>query len=287
MKIGDKGIFDEHEVKPTDLTTVNVIGVDPGAIKLLSLYNSQNGSTMFYSKRQHHWLSGVIENKTIQNKWRKPNDVKEAEILASKHSLRVYSYQTWRHNCKQLLKGDIIMWEYYSHPRYANLKFKMHVKKQNTYNKLGKYIKQWAEKDDKSNSPKPIVLAYGKAKFQTSFRGQISGPRTEMIKKLSHVFPVVLINEFRSTKLCSTCHKELVEDKKAPVPKQEQKHKRVSIYRCTTCKSYRHRDRNAARNIYNFLRCTLTKSGEKLQHMPCEQKCIYRSIAFCWNSSPP
>jgi hypothetical protein len=56
---------------------------------------------------------------------------------------------------------------------------------------------------------KSAIIAYGSAKFAPTGPGELAVPTTEAFKSCSKHFKIKLIDEFRTSKMCSCCGEEL------------------------------------------------------------------------------
>lgn len=125
------------------------------------------------------------------------------------------------------------------------------------------------------DSPPPTtIVAYGAARFNPSARGNLPAPNARIsraLKRIGHAV-VVPMDEFRTSKLCSCCHRELspLEKPAHPLPNDPGSQPRSYGYhgalQCTNYNCRAHgkpwnRDVNAAINMASLLLFSL--SSEK------------------------
>ena len=112
-----------------------------------------------------------------------------------------------------------------------------------------------------SGDIKPVI-AYGAAKFNPNAKNELSAPTTALSKKCAQFYSTIMVDEFRTTRICCGCDYQL-----HPVGYKEIGSDGSLTYReirglrwcsSTNCRKFKNRDMNAALNI---LRCF--KEGEK------------------------
>jgi hypothetical protein len=259
------GVYNERQVSPSNPDKLHVIGCDPGGQILLSMFDFESKKTWTFTKSQYYAECGfhVAKKRREKKDAKASQDVKDALKKMQSTSYRSHIFASLLETWETRKSIADLLWAHHASKENANQEFSSYVKKQKSYEKLKKRIaqegKQGKLENQEKQPSKQIVLAYGNASFNHAYKGSVSGPRTELIKQLSERFPIVLVDEFRSSKCCSSCG-EVMNQTKIPVH-QCQNEKRVSVFRCETCNQYRHRDRNAARNMAYFLDWTLHKEG--------------------------
>lgn len=106
------------------------------------------------------------------------------------------------------------------------------------------------------------ILVIGIPTFQSSMKGKRSSCPKAIIEYLKRFFPVVMINEFNTSKLCPCCHEYLV---------HKQGTKGTRVWECKHgCKSPKHpekslivnKDVSAALNIFTIF-ITLLSTGKR------------------------
>ena len=94
-----------------------------------------------------------------------------------------------------------------------------------------------------------VKLAYGSAKFNPTGKGEVAVPTTQMFKECSYRFPIVLVDEYLTTKIHYETNSVLQKVQGEP------KCLRGLLW-CQPDSKFVSRDKNAALNI---LRCALLK----------------------------
>jgi hypothetical protein len=96
----------------------------------------------------------------------------------------------------------------------------------------------------KKEEQKKVIVAYGDGDHKGTLRGTAPMMSTKLFRKVSQSCCVVVVNEFRTSKLCSCCHKDM-----------KQFHKQFRMKRCINSDCIRlvwDRDVNASINILNL-----------------------------------
>ena len=79
---------------------------------------------------------------------------------------------------------------------------------------------------DKTN----VVVAWGDGSFGPTSRGHASAPNKGLMERIARFLPVVLVDEFRTSKVSSCCEVEMVERRTSSYKK------RATVLSCTKCK---------------------------------------------------
>ena len=253
------GLFVETEVRQMRKLPDTVLGVDPGCHTLVTLYDGRGGY-FAYGKKEHYESAGFNQARRQRDKWDKATDERTRAAL---NSLRDHSFlaqpasdmaDAWRGRAAI----EDVLWAHYGRKSFRNLRFKTFRRKQKAYDRLRRQIREWSG-DSKA------VLALGAANFSVSRKGTVSGPLKEMAQELAREFRVVYTDEFRSSLCCHKCGEKMVHPRKQVELADGKKVSRevFCIYRCEQCKRFRNRDRNASRNIRDFMLCRLTGARKR------------------------
>ena len=136
------------------------------------------------------------------------------------------------------------LWAEYTKPRWSRQRFRLYGGKKRVFAKFFNEIKN-------IDTSRQVKLAYGSAKFNPTGKGEVAVPTTQMFKECSYRFPIVLVDEYLTTKIHCETNTVL---QKVQV-KGESSCLRGLLWSQPTCK-FVSRDKNAALNI---LRCGLLK----------------------------
>lgn len=228
----DRGMFDEQKVFIEDADSIRNVGVDAGCDILLCLWDSASGRRLMYRKGWYHRQNKVAKRRRQRNRWQHEADAatQAAFAAASEFSLRQWSFAIFQHNWSQLVIHVPQLFAFYGAIRFNKQRWACFILHQRTNARLVKDVKDWLTRVGGDDDRK-VVLAYGNAKFKTSWRGQLSGPRTKLQNVLGHHFAIVRCPEYRSTKLCSTCHSELVPSHHPSQANHIRRNRRYTVYR--------------------------------------------------------
>eukprot|EP00742_Colponemidia_sp_Colp-10_P008525 GILJ01009238.1.p1 GENE.GILJ01009238.1~~GILJ01009238.1.p1 ORF type:complete len:879 (+),score=98.65 GILJ01009238.1:1961-4597(+) len=254
-----------------------LVSIDPGRRDLITacFWDRDLDKCRFVrlSRSQYYTGGGITAGARKRNFWinRDPH-LKEAMASLSRDgaSCRTSSPAShWRY-IENRLKHDQVLWEAAFHQRHSNISFRQHMLKNRC---LDRFI------NEHFSDPGTLVLM-GDAQFSVTARGQLTGKTKSLTKRISHVAPVVMVDEFRTSKMCGRCEEPL---KKVWFPSRTRRyrfnpageHQPVlgwkrddpsvfevcckprrevcpwSLRRCSTtgCRSLTHRDHNASFNI--------------------------------------
>lgn len=103
------------------------------------------------------------------------------------------------------------------------------------------------------------VLAYGAAMFAHNSKGGASARIRSFRKALSEVSVMVLVNEFRTSQLCSRCHTTVMKGVRQPGVKSSLR----GVRDCSLCHTKWMRDVNSARNMFYLFWYQLAMEGAR------------------------
>ena len=194
------------------------------------------------TRKQYYNDSGINKandqtlkwNKGIQSSLDELSRVSTKGMNIQKHN----EYMTVYHSIKDSL------WAEYTKPRWSRQRFRLYGGKKRVFAKFFNEIKN-------IDTSRQVKLAYGSAKFNPTGKGEVAVPTTQMFKECSYRFPIVLVDEYLTTKIHCETNTVL---QKVQV-KGESSCLRGLLWCQPTCK-FVSRDKNAALNI---LRCGLLK----------------------------
>ena len=220
-----------------------VIGVDPGRVNIFyGVEKLQNSKVKEFilTRKQYYNDSGINKAKDQTEKWSK-------EILPSLNELSRVSTKGMdiqKHNeymnVYHMIKESL--WAEYTKPRWSRQRFRLYGGKKRVFAKFFNKIQNF----DKS---KPVKLAYGSAKFNPTGKGEVAVPTSQIFKECKYRFPIVLVDEYLTTKI----HYETNSVLQKVQVKGEPKCLRGLLW-CQPDSKFVSRDKNAALNI---LRCGL------------------------------
>ncbi|CAO1376712.1 unnamed protein product [Diamesa hyperborea] len=235
-----------EQKEPAPPTTLNLealkdckdqvwVGIDPGMRLFLGgvravgdPYIKENVSTIKYKSAKYYHEFGSSSRKKKLESWTK----RQAEIEKTRPA-----EQTWDEYIKFSLKHMTELQQLYLKRKVCRLRFDNYIRRAET---ISKVIKDKIVQE----SVKKVVVCFGDSKQASNspMKGYIKSPHTKFIKMLK-LHPKVIfipINEYNTTKVCSTCLKK----DKHIVSKSPH---RFSC--CNQCKIVWNRDVNAGMNI--------------------------------------
>jgi transposase len=225
------------------------IGMDPGLRLFIAAVKNPNGQyeNVKILNATYQYENGSHTRKMKRIKWTKKQD----ELIEKDRDPEISSMSPTKY--KEFVKFELKWMKkkqlLYNQKKIARLKLDEYVRKHKT---VCSYVNQLV------GSAKKVGVYYGDASIAANspIKGYVRVPG-KLLKEKLKLHPrvrVIMVDEFRSSKLCSLCYKEL------QIPKSP--HRFVS---CPSCKNVFNRDINAANNML-----TLGRLGE-----------LRRPIEFC------
>lgn len=232
-----------------------VIAIDPGRSNLIyGVEKLSDNSTKKYTltRQSYYNRCGMKEAKKNTAKWEKT--IKAEEDLFAQVSLRTTNEDHWRQFLSNYLLVYNRLWGLKTKRKWGQQRFRTYRLRRRC---LDKFFASMKGKDQ----PTPVI-AYGSAKFNPNSKNELSAPTTSLSKKCGTFYPTIMVDEFRTTKICYNCDCQL-----HPVGYNKKGEDGSVSYReirglrwcsSTKCRKFKNRDMNAALNI---LRCYL--AGEQ------------------------
>ena len=239
-----RGKFRDGDV-PASASVPPVVGVDPGRDRLLQ---ASNGYRL--TKGQYYDECGfntVRQRRLAYMKTLGPDELQAQAVLESL-SFKSASWQRLNEQWQQLVPHLPAVFRIYGHRDLANDKFYRYRRKQQCLERMARELV--------AHEPPDTVIAFGNGQFPTSYRGARAGPGSSLAKFLSRRMRVVMVDEFRTSLICSECHQPQEHrpiktfNKKNQLWMEEKVH---GILWCSHCQVFRNRDVNASHNIQDLL----------------------------------
>ena len=177
-----------------DLTDKRVLGIDPGRSNIFTVAEvgkSKDESIIKYrlTRQQYYGESGMTKARNKTNRWN--SDVKHELQELSKNSSKSTRLEKFNDYIKASKKVNKRLFKEYMKKRWRAQRFRLYGGKKRTFarflNKLG--------------DPKETVIAFGSAKFAPCAPGEMAVPTSRAFKECSTRFKVVLVDEFRTSKI--------------------------------------------------------------------------------------
>ena len=219
-----------------------VIGIDPGRTNIYFAAEKIDDQVKTYklTRKQYYQESGIFNARTQTEEWMK--NIKDEMAEMATVSLKGDSMEDHKAFIKMYLKHKNTLWNEMTKERWSRQRMRMYGGKKRTFEKFFNKIKQVDE-------TKRVVIAYGSAKFAPGGKNEIAVPTTSAFKECKYRFPIVVVDEFRTTKV----HYEDDTILQKVGKKGLQKEVRGLLWCSSTIRSkFVDRDRNAALNI---MRC--------------------------------
>ena len=239
----------ESKVGKRDLSKAKrVIGIDPGRTNLIyGVEKLEDGSVKNYklTRNQYYNSCGMKAQEKKVDEWMKV--IKEEELVFSRTNTKTTSPEQWDAHLKDYISVYDALWEGKTGKKWAQSRFRVHRLKRKTLDNFFQTM---------NGEVKPVI-AYGAAKFNPNGKNELSAPTTELSRTCSKHFPVAMVDEFLTSKVCPCCDTKL-----SPVFKYNEKGQKLEVRglrRCcsSVCSgvSYKNRDQVGALNI---MRCLQT-----------------------------
>jgi hypothetical protein len=241
-----------------NLTNRRVLANDPGRTNLAYIVEEcPDGSIKKYvlTKGQYYHESHINRANRNVRRWSEEIEDLNNRLSQTTHQtpqsseliryIQAFNQEADRH------------WSHMTQKRYARNRMDVYIHK-------NKCLDRFFQSLVKENPEKPVI-AYGDAKFAPTGRGEVSGPTTFMAKKCAQHHEVIMVNEFRTSKMCHDCGEELTllyHDANSEIKMtKEAGHSYTKIRGLrwcgsTKCRKLRNRDENAALNILKIAKAS-------------------------------
>jgi hypothetical protein len=196
-------------------------GYDPG---LATLYEGNCGTRM--SRKQWRFETGT---ERFSNKINKRNSA----ILPILQHLESFKSASTLVMCERLRNWILHwdnLWEHFGARWWGQQRFHQMIKRQQVLDKIA---------NDVLGHDHSRIAVFGDAVFAPSFRGMPPAPVSLIRNYLARKGRVILVDEFRTSKVCHQCHNITMQHRSTHATKHCQ----------SVCHWSWNRDRNAARNI--------------------------------------
>jgi len=261
-----------------------LVGVDPGKYNIIQMVGS-NGKVLRYRIPQRRTESGTHDNYMVRKKIydSKPEVIELLNKLSKTSSITV-DYDKFCDYIKVRSEITPKLTEMYDLIVFRKLKFRGQIRAQASYDKLIDRIQRTFGAN--------CVLLYGNWSRTSQMKGIVPTPGIGLRNLLSTKFRLFIIDEYKTSKKCCHCHKDLEmvykeiqagknhkknQKKKKNKNKKVQKSGKKRIYRVLVCRKcpnlngyegirYIQRDINGGKNI-------LDRGREEIYGLP-------RALAF-------
>jgi len=258
-----------------ELKNMKVVCADPNMKDLIycgSKDENEKLQTFRYTQNQRRLETRNKKyNKIIDkvNKETKINEhsIKEIETTLSVINSKTCNYEKFKKYCIEKNKINNKLYSHYEKTFFRKFKLNAYTNTKKSENKM---IKNFENKFGKPDKTIFVMGDYDKGSYN------MKGLEPVICKKFRRIFKnagykTYLINEFKTSKLCSCCNEELEYflEKPSHKPKLKKKNKTEICHGLLRCKSVKHkrevihnRDKNAVQNMLNIVK-SIFETGKR------------------------
>ena len=182
---------------------LTVLGMDPGRSNIYCFaLQREDGTarTWKFRRGQYYNASGILRAKKQAETWQR--GVREVLMSLSDVSTKGTSVAEHERFLATNLAAFDPLWHEYMKPRWARQRLRLYGGKHRAF---AAFLNRVEEEARIEGGGKPVAVAYGAAKFAPSARGEVAVPTTRAFRECAARFEtVVLVDEFRTTKVCAT-----------------------------------------------------------------------------------
>ena len=228
-----------------------IVGLDPGKFNLV--YMTDGKHQLQYTAFQRRRESTLTRNERIRKVLkRKDGLVSQCEKAFLAHNSKTMDVEKFKEYVRAKNTLNAALSEFYCRQVHRKMKWRQAVYARKSEDRFIVRMRQLYGKN--------AVVAYGNWSRTTQMRHFVPAKAVGMRRLISRHFQTFLVDEFRTSKLCCNCHKELSHVK----IKHEAGNKK--LFRCLVCEECRcaryespqrvflTRDLNAALNIRRIAR---------------------------------
>ena len=219
-----KYIDEATEEEKLEISKRKIVSVDPGKGNMVYLWDGEK-KLIYTNQQRRHETRSIYDSKKILKK-RLENNLIAPETELSKFNSKTTDLNKAIEYLAKKVEVDNANEGLYEDPWFRKLKWRRYINTQCSEDKLLNEIEKTFGKN--------IVLAYGDYDSKNyHLPGVPSAMGSGLRKKINKRFPLFLVNEFRTSKLCQRCEKP-IENMKVKV-KKGKKEKNKKIHRILVC----------------------------------------------------
>ena len=233
--------FDENHCQPLKERTV--VGVDPGKFNIV--YMTDGEKKLRYTAYQRRTETMAKRNQRILLTEKQKRNIIERETELSDSNSKTVDVDAFKEYVRAKNSMNADLRDFYGLALHRKMKWRQFVYTRRSEDKFLSRMRQLYGDD--------ALVAYGNWSRTTQMRHFVPTKGVGMRRLISRHFETVLINEFRTSKLCCNCSKELSH------VKIEQGESKKKLFRCLVCEECERseskkrvfvtRDLNSALNI--------------------------------------
>jgi len=190
-------------------------------------------------------------------------NIKEIESVLSSHNKKTCNYEKFKNYLIEKNKLNLLLFSHYEKTFFRKFKLNRYI---NTQKSESKMIKNFTKKFGEPNDVVFIMGDYDKGS------SNIGGLEPTICKKFRKIFKnagfrTYLVNEFRTSKLCNCCHREISPFmiRQSHKPNDIKVNKKITINGLLShqedkqkCEIIHNRDKNAVQNMLNIVESIFT-----------------------------
>lgn len=228
-----------------------VIAIDPGRSNIIyGVERLGNGTLKKYklTRSQYYTEVGMKTAKRRSAHWE--SKIEQEELVFRKISPKTTQEKVYDEFLQNYGTVYDKLWEAKLKKKWSRERFRVYCLRRKTLDKFFNTMK----------GEVTPVIAYGATKFNPNGKNELSSPTTYVSRRCAKFYPVIMIDEYNTTKICANCDSKLC---KVVKNKAEGLREVRGLRWCcsTKCRTFKDRDSNASLNI---LRCF--KSGTNRPH---------------------
>jgi hypothetical protein len=172
------------------------VGDDPGGVNIHTMVWYERGTPrMLQLHRSRYYVeSGMTEQRAKMLRWQKP--LKPVLDALSQHTARTPCLDTFFEYAKQVIANYDALWEVLGAKRASSCRMDVYAGKARVLDAFARELKVATKAESRG---RPVVVAYGSAKFAPGGHGRPSVPTTMAYKRMSLRVRTELVDEFRTT----------------------------------------------------------------------------------------
>lgn len=216
-----------------------IVTADPGKQSSVYLMNDQK-KKLRYTPRQRKAESKADMCQMIMESEKESDKIHEEEALLSKYNRKTVNYQQFKEYIQAETLYDQRIGGFYQQPVWRKMKWRIWINRRRSEDQFLNRIERTF------GSPDEILICYGDWSSPKQMKYLMPSQGVGLRRLIEKKYDVVMMNEFRTSKLCNQCHNELDHHK--------------NLYRvlvCRHCQSnrleskccYFNRDANACMNM--------------------------------------
>ena len=246
-KPGQYGTHGSDTIFNTDKNTT-VISVDPGHANIISLIRKHPEPKLDSTTRQGRM--GISKFELSNSKWRDMNgnhqynqrimfqtSIKLQGVIDDLSKCSSSNLNNYEKHIEGRMGTSAKFIEVMKSRNNRRWKFEAYQKEQRAVHKLV------ADVLDGVDSKENVVVAWGNGSFGPTSRGHDSAPNKKLRRSLSHYVPIVLIDEYNTSKKSCCCKSDCTELRTKGYMR------RATVMQCVDCRCILSRDTNASCNI--------------------------------------